>query len=197
MINIGTTVIIMPNAEYNNRFVKKVGVVKKVMRNHIGVLFDDITNTASSYGVFWFDEHNIEIIENEVQIMNANFIVAGIKFLDGTNTNKEYIYALYDESIYPGDIVVVKTGHHGLALAEVTSRDAFPKDSVKCGREIISRVDFTAYNEREAKAKHLSELKTAMDKKVEELQHTASYELLAEKDPTLKAMLEEYKSLIG
>ena len=55
----------------------------------------------------------------------------------------------------------------------------------------------TAYNERQAKAAKIKSLKVEMDKKVMELQQTAIYELLAEKDPGLKQMLEEYKSLIG
>ena len=128
--------------------------------------------------------------------MNENFVVAGIKFLDGTNTDREYTYALYDERIAVGDIVVVKTGHHGFALAEIASIGNFPYSAVQCGREVIDKVDFTAYTEREEKAKRVKALKAEMDEKVRQLQQTALYELLAEKDPDLKAMLEEYKSLI-
>lgn len=199
MFEVGMTVKILPNAEYNNRFSGRFGIVEKCDGYYrtIGIRFENANNPASSYGVFWFDKHHIEIIENEVHLMNANFTVASISFLDGTNINREYAYALYDENIVPNDIVVVKTGHHGFALAKVVTVGVLPTNTVEYGREIVSKVDFTAYNERKEKAKHLRELKTAMDKKVEELQHTALYELLAEKDPALKAMLEEYKALIG
>ena len=54
-----------------------------------------------------------------------------------------------------------------------------------------------AFYERQEKRKALAQLKTDMDKKVKELQETAIYELLAEKDPALALMLEQYKQLTG
>ena len=96
--------------------------------------------------------------EEEEPPMLKNYKVAGIKFMDGYNTDKTYPYALYDENIAIGDTVVVMTGHHGMAIAEVRSIGEMPKDSVSCGREIICQVDMTAYNDRKAKAKKMAEL---------------------------------------
>jgi len=127
--------------------------------------------------------------------MLKNYRVAGIKFKDGYNTDKTYPYALYDEGIIIGDTVVVMTGHHGMAIAEVCSIGEMPKDSVTCGREIICKVDMAAYLDRKARAKQMAELKKEMDEKVKALQETALYELMAEKDPSLKAMLEQFKAL--
>ena len=127
---------------------------------------------------------------------NENFMVAGVKFLDGSNKDKEYFYALFEE-YNVGDLVVVQTGHHGLALAEISSVDCGDKNRVKCSREIITRVDMEAFYQRQEKRKALAQLKKDMDKKVKELQETALYELLAEKDPALAAMLAEYKQLNG
>lgn len=136
-----------------------------------------------------------EIIHKEETPMLKNYRVAGIKFQDDWKTDKTYPYALYDEDIAIGDTVVVMTGHHGMAIAEVCSIGEMPKDAVTCGREIICKVDMTAYIDRKARAKQMAELKKEMDEKVKALQETALYELMAEKDPSLKAMLEQFKAL--
>jgi hypothetical protein len=91
----------------------------------------------------------------------------------------------------------VQTGHHGLALAEISSIGCGDKDKVKCSREIITRVDMEAFYQRQEKRKALAQLKKDMDKKVKELQETALYEMLAEKDPALAMMLVQYKTLMG
>jgi hypothetical protein len=54
-----------------------------------------------------------------------------------------------------------------------------------------------AFCDRQEKRKAMAQLKKDMDKKVKELQETALYEMLAEKDPALAAMLAEYKQLSG
>lgn len=198
ILEIGMTVKILPQAEYKNRFEDAVGIIEKIHSTHIGIKFENIENPASSYGVFWFSEQYIEILESEdEQIMFDNCKIAGVKFLDGSNTDREYFYALYDDSIEIGDLVVAKTGHHGFALVKISSIEEYKPNIIAHSREIICKVDMTAYNERQAKAAKIKSLKVEMDKKVMELQQTAIYELLAEKDPGLKQMLEEYKSLIG
>lgn len=129
--------------------------------------------------------------------MTGNFKVAGVNFLDGTNTERTYWYALYDDDIVVGDTVVVKSGHHGLGVAKVVSIDERNTDVVECGREIIAKVDFSAYEERKAKEQRKAELKKNMDAKVKQLQEYAIFEMLAEKDTELSEMLEEYKALIN
>ena len=69
--------------------------------------------------------------------------------------------------------------------------------SVRYGREIIAKVDFTAYEERQEKRERLIKLKNQMDAKVHELQKNAIYEMFAEKDPAMKQMLDEYKELMN
>ena len=55
----------------------------------------------------------------------------------------------------------------------------------------------TAFEERKARAAQLVELKARMDQKVQQLQKAAVYEMLAEKDPELAAMLQAYKDLVA
>lgn len=131
----------------------------------------------------------------DYNFMLNDYITANVQFLDGTNHNMQYSYALYDPTICVSDIVVVKTGHHGFALAKVIEIAPESATAVQFGREIVSKVDFSAYTARQEKAKQLKELKQKMDAKVKVLQSTALYELLAEKDPELASMLTAYKEL--
>ena len=189
----------------------------------IGVELDGEYNAASSNGTFWFpgpelviiedfdqpdprfvpswgergvDEIEIEDVKEEIPMLKG-YIAAGVSFITGSNKETIYPYALYPGlHCQVGDKVVVMTGHHGMSLAEIKSIGDLPVDSVDYGREIICKVDMAAYVERKARAEKLACLKKEMDAKVRELQSVALYEVLAEKDPALKAMLDEFKSLL-
>ena len=102
-------------------------------------------------------------------------------------------YAMYD-NFEVGDVVVVKTGHHGLAVAKIASIDD-TVSRVANGREIVTKVDMSTYENRVASRKRVSELKTAMDVRINKLQHMAVLEMFSEKDPEMKALLDEYKAL--
>ena len=200
-IALNVKVVVLHSDKYGNRYEGKCGVIENTScgGTAVGVKLEGYSNPRSSNGLYWFAEDEIELIESEETIMlnqNENFMVAGVKFLDGTNTNKEYFYALFDEYCV-GDLVVVQTGHHGLALAEIVSVGWDDKNKVKCSREIVTRVDMSNFYDRQEKRKALAQLKKDMDKKVKELQETALYEMLAEKDPELAAMLAMYKQLNG
>ena len=198
---LNAKVKILASNKYENRFEGAIGVVENTSGGgtSVGVKIPGRENPRSSTGLFWFDADEIEFMDSEENVMlsqNENFMVAGVKFIEGTNRDKEYFYALFEE-FNVGDLVVVQTGHHGLALAEITSLGWTDKERVKCSREIVTRVNMEAFYERQEKRKALAQLKKDMDKEVKELQETAIYELLAEKDPALAAMLEQYKQLNG
>lgn len=193
---IGARVQIKPKSHYHGRFAGEFGEVIRDYEDCIAVRIDGIDNPRSQYGAFWFRENEIEIVESEEMIMNGNYVTAEVAFLNGTNTDKTYRYALYDTAIQPEDTVVVQTGHHGLAVARVVSLGE-PNGPVSHGREIIGKVDMSAYEERKARAAQLVELKARMDSKVKQLQKAAVYEMLAEKDPELATMLQTYKELLG
>lgn len=113
-----------------------------------------------------------------------------VKF-DGNTT--EYSFYCFIE-VYPGDLVVVDTVN-GLKLATVTTLEG--KIPVgRTGREVVNRVDMTDFNNRREREKRLNELKVKMDKRVKDLEKIAVYEMLSEKDPELKEMLSELKSLL-
>lgn len=172
----------------------------------IGIRVDGKTNSLSKDDVFWVKEEHIETIKNTESenknmtkqqiMMNENFIVAGVKFLSGTNQDKEYYYALYDFNARVGDLVVVQTGHHDIAVARISSIGEYEKDCITELREIISIVDTTDFKARNDRRDRIIELKKEMDKKVKELQEIAIYEMLAKDDDALKDMLTDYKSLL-
>lgn len=193
---IGARVQIKPKSHYHGRFAGEFGEIVRFYEDSVAVRIDGHTNPRSQYGAYWFNEKEIEIIESEEVIMYGNYVTAEVAFFDGTNTDKTYRYALYDSTIQPEDTVVVQTGHHGLAVARVASLGE-PNGPVSHGREIICKVDMTAFEERKARAAQLVELKARMDSKVQQLQKAAVYEMLAEKDPELATMLQTYKELLG
>ena len=135
--------------------------------------------------------------ENNKMYIIGDFKVAKIKFLSGSNTNTEYEYAMFDD-YQVGDTVVAASANHGLGVAKITeiiSRDQ--TSTKKFTREIVCKVDTEPYELRKQNRARLQELDNRMNQRVQELNKLAIFEMMAERDESLKGMLEEYKSLIG
>lgn len=132
-------------------------------------------------------------MKKEYLIVNVVFDVSK----NGTfaNTGKEYAFVSYDEVI-AGDVVVVDTAN-GFQLATVTGfRSRIPASLPKGNmKEVVCKVDFTIYNARKEKAEKIKQLKEEMNKRVDKLKEEAVFEMMAEKDPALKAMFDEFKAL--
>lgn len=62
MITIGTKVAVMPGADYGNRFVGQIGIVRKNYKDKIGVQIDGCRNPESEYGLFWFGEKWLSLL---------------------------------------------------------------------------------------------------------------------------------------
>lgn len=169
----------------------------------IQVDFGDVTLT--------YKKRNVQKITSEQEIQNnkgdndmlmGNYTVCKIRFIEGTNTNSEHYYALYDDNICVDDYVVVKSANHGLGLAIITNIipdgcvEQKMRDCCNEGREVVSAFNMDAYNERVKNRKKARDLKKEMDKKMKEMQELAMFEMMAEKNPELKEMLEAYKELI-
>lgn len=123
-----------------------------------------------------------------------------VRFRDPVrNDYNDVWYALYDNNVEAGDMVLCATGHHGQVIAEVydipTAKHA--KDiEIEYGREIICKIDYTDFNERQRKLERIVELKKTMTKKKAELDELAVYELLAKQSPEMADMLKELKELL-
>lgn len=60
MAGIGTIVSIRRSNEYGGKYAGKLGIVKKLADNRVGVEFSDLKNPASGYGLFWFKKENVK-----------------------------------------------------------------------------------------------------------------------------------------
>lgn len=132
--------------------------------------------------------------------MNKEYLIVNVVFNVSTNgafanTGKEYCFVSF-EPLNEGDVVVVDT-QYGFQLATVTGTASKIPSNVPKGRmkEVVCKVDFSSYNERKEKAERVKQLKAEMDKRVEKLKEDAVYEMMAEKDPALKALFDEFKAL--
>lgn len=108
--------------------------------------------------------------------------------------NKKYLFISHIK-VKPSDIVCVST-KYGLTLGTVKDiTTEVPETDISKLEEVICVIDTTEYDQRKAKKGRIKQLKSEMDKKVKVLQTNALYELLSEKDDSLREMLSEYNEL--
>lgn len=178
-----------------------LGEIVRIYDTHYAVAIDGRKNPKLGHGLYWFDANQLEF-DDEHSIMEVktmlfgNYMRAGIRFLTGDNKNTEYHYALFDACADREDMVVVKTGHHGFALAQIVSIDDNTR-LIQCDREVVCRVNMEDYYRRKETAARVSELHAQMEKKAQQMQTISLYEMLAKTDPSMEAMLAEYKKLVG
>lgn len=131
------------------------------------------------------------------EMITGNYRVAMVKFVQGTNTDKKYAFALFEDYISVDEYVLCDTAH-GYSVGkviEIINKDEY--EGVEITKEIISPINFYYFEQRKKNREEAKKLKSEMDKKMKEMQELALYEMMAEKSPELKAMLEQYKDLVG
>lgn len=195
----GNRIKVAKRSKYHDVMIGTFGTVRSYYNGSVTVELDGMFNSRSSRGVYYFTENQIVEINQLNQnfegetIMEGNYRIALISFLEGSNTDVTYRYACYDESINVNDICVVKSAHHGFGIAKVVGFE--DKTDEVITREIICKADFSAYNAREYNRKRKAELKKQMAKLASELQETALFELLANNNSDMEELLKEYKEL--
>ena len=137
------------------------------------------------------------IIKGDNNMLVGNYKIAMVKFVQGTNTTKGYAFALFDDNITVGDLVLCDTsnGYNVAKVEEIISKADYEGTTVT--KEIICKVDFTDFENRKENRAKAVKLKVDMDKKIKEMQELTLYEMRAEKCPELKEMLDIYKGLVG
>lgn len=127
--------------------------------------------------------------------VKGNYDVAIVKFIQGMNTTKEYAFALFDKDVQKDDFVLCDTAN-GYGVAKVVDiKSQVDYNGVLITKEIICKVDFTAYNQRVENRKRKESLKKRMDNMLAANQELVLYKALAEVNPEMKALLEEYQGL--
>ena len=149
-----------------------------------------------------FSEFNLDKVNDNMKnyggntmAVNGDYMVATVKFAQGTNTIKEYSFALFDADVFPSDFVLCDTANR-YSVARVTGivhKNEW--EGVPVTKEIICKLDFSAFEKRKELRKQKEALKKQMDKIVADNQELILYQAIAEKNPEMAAMLAEYKSL--
>jgi hypothetical protein len=166
----------------------------------VSVRIDHLYNDLSNSGLFFFKASELKIVNDNKEENNmsnttniTNYLNAiKIKFVDDINPCG-YVYASFESDLKIGDLVVVKPAHHKIALARV--EEILEGTSYETSREVVAKVDTGFYNERVKIRNQAAELKAKMEERARKLQDIALYQMLAENDPDMKALLNEYRSL--
>lgn len=128
-------------------------------------------------------------------MVTGNYRIAIVNFLKGSNTTKGYSFALFDSSIMVDDIVLCDTSV-GYQVAKVIDIvEQFDYNGADVTKEIICKVDFSNFQKRIEERKRKVELKAKMDAMVKDDKELMLYQMLAEKNPVMKEMLDEYTNI--
>lgn len=193
---IGDKVVITRAGTYKEVPQGATGVVRSEYLGKLAIIIDGIPNPRSSYNCFYFTTRCVKHInEKEKKIMEGNYHIVQVKFLEGSNANKVHHCACYDLSMTAGDICVVKSANHGLGIAQIV--EISDKTDEEITREIICKCDFSDYYKREAIRERKAELVKLMHSRADELREIALFKALAANDESMAAMLNEYSELEG
>ena len=202
------------NIKYSDLEIGLCGIVQYAYTNCYGVKIDNRYNHSSGKGLYYFKPNELQLFkeyeqnniynkgEENMNKIIGNYRVAKVRFLEGSNTHNTYNYALFDDEIQQYDNCVVKSANHGLGIAVIEEiiddvDNISVTDNYGNIREIVCKIDMSAFNKRIDDRLRASQLKKEMDKKVKELQGLALYKMMAENSPELKAMLSEYEKLVN
>ena len=114
-------------------------------------------------------------------------------------TLKAYTYRVPEHlqgQIAVGDAVLVHC-QTGYQVCEVISINALSDFEIKSFAPVVCKVDLSTYIQGVEKAKKLKAMKAAIDREKKRLESLVTYELIAEKNPEFKAMLEAFKEMGG
>ncbi len=188
--------------KFTDKVIGAYGTVNRVdlYYEKIAVKLDGTLNELSATGNFFFKPRELEILDENNKIREdknmstiKNYLnIAKIKFIDERGC-RTWEYANFDASLRPRDICVVMTANHGMSLAEVV--EILPRNDIETTREIVAKVDTEAYDTRVAVRKQVAELKAKMEERAKQLQDVALYKMLAENDPAMMELLNEYQAL--
>ena len=118
---------------------------------------------------------------------------------DDVRELKRYIYEVPEylqDQLHVGDFVVVRciTGYQ---LAQVASINATPWLDRAEYSPVVAKVDLFPYLDALRKKEELKQMRRALEEAKKSLESLVTYELLAEKSPEFKAMLDAYKEAGG
>lgn len=112
---------------------------------------------------------------------------------------KRYLYRVPSRlqgQLKIGDFVVVHCAT-GYQLCEIIELNAVSDFDEKTLAPIVCKVDLSSYMEEVDKAKQLKVMKAELDREKRRLESMVTYELIAEKNPEFKTLLDAFKDMGG
>lgn len=208
-LEVGTVVQMTRDAPYKEYKVFKgdIGIINYVAKTgkysiHIYGKFNPHIyyngRSCGEDGDFWIPfeyvkKYNCDKGESNMKLSGYNK-VAAIEYC-----NKDYYYALYDNDVEIGDNVLV-TGQL-VNKQDLTVKDIITLDKARevfsgsiC-EEVKCKVDLSAYNRRIECRKEAEKLREKMDEEIKKMDELNKYEMYADRNPVLREMLEQLKSL--
>ena len=164
--------------------------------NSVIIQFDNWLGKGEK--TLYIKKDNLKIIESggtDMAAVTGNYRVAVVRFVDGGNQGTNYSFALFDNDIEVDDLVLCDTqrGYNVAKVTEIIKQEDY--SGVTITKEIICKVDFSNFEKRKEIRKRKEAIKKQMDKMVKQNQELVLYQMLAEKNPDMKAMLDEYAAL--
>lgn len=138
------------------------------------------------------------VVQNSAATAGSN-LVDDFGFVRDTTELKRYIYEVPEylqDQLRVGDFVVVRciTGYR---LAQVASINAAPGLDRAEYSPVVAKVDLFPYLDALRKKEELKQMRRALEEAKKSLESLVTYELLAEKSPEFKALLDAYKEAGG
>lgn len=115
------------------------------------------------------------------------------------NDLKKYIYrvpSILRGQLKVGDFVVVHCAT-GYQLCEIVELNVISNFDEKTLAPVVCKVDLSAYIDEVDRAAKLAVMKAELDREKRRLESMVTYEIIAEKNPEFKAMLDAFKDMGG
>lgn len=163
------------------------------------IMVEGVINPASSNGWFWLNETNFNE-EKENDNMNKFLTNKDYKFATVVRTASDgepYDVCAYQGELKEGDIVVCDFGYKkgALSVRIVVTTDV-PRDIVNnVDGEILGVADVSAYRARKEKEEKRNELKKKMTEQAKRYQEESFWRMIAETDPEMKKLYDEFTEL--
>lgn len=111
-----------------------------------------------------------------------------------------YHFAIYNDGFdyQPGDKVLVSWNKQLQVIDEViTPEESTQRLNKNIIGEVICKVDTSSYDIRVEDRKRAADVKQKMDAMIKKMDEAIKYEMYAERNSELKALLDNYKELVG
>lgn len=180
--------------------IDSLGTVKSVYSNSIAVQIDGWWNTRSSKGWFYFKASELKIIDDNIKEENDMSCITNylniVKVRFGSDQGPaQHLYANFDPELKVDDVCVVNCPNSIGSMSVATVVEIFDTTDLDIYREVVAKVDMGHYEYRVATRAKAAELKAKMQERAKKLQDIALYQMLADNDAEMMALLQEYQAL--